>query len=437
MQFETLSNYHIGIYALTVFMFIYLIEAIGKRLVILEFIGFSAVLLWLTVPTILKTFDVELLPGMQILAVEENVYYAYAFPGTIALIIGLLLPISKRTNDLIIISKLENYLKLPQNKYLPLLLLTIGVMGKLIRPFLPASLAFIFHLVSEIIFVATMYSIFVKSSLKILVVLITIFITIITVISTGMFNSLVWWSLSIFMIISLRYRYNFLTKLSFAILGLFFILILQLTKLEYRAIAWWGQGDSSRSNTEIFFDALTENVINFNSQLSNVGSARILIRANQAELSSKVLAHVPFREPYAKGETIFLSLAGSFVPRFLWPDKPKSGGRESMRRFAGVILPDFVSMDIAQLGDGYANFGKTGGIIFLFFYGLFNNILLRRFLYLADQKYPSLLLWCPFIFIQLLKVEVGVETNFNAAIKGAFFVIAIYYLFRKVLKIKL
>jgi len=97
-----------------------------------------------------------------------------------------------------------------------------------------------------------------------------------------------------------------------------------------------------------------------------------------------------------------------------------------MMRFAKFDPHQGTSYDIGQIGDAWANFGPRGGMIFLFLYGAFNAWLLKALFLLANRKSPTLILWAPIIFLQLLKVEVSVVTNFNAAIKGAIFIALVF-----------
>ena len=96
---------------------------------------------------------------------------------------------------------------------------------------------------------------------------------------------------------------------------------------------------------------------------------------NQGWLVAMTMKKVPDKFDFAYGETIWQSVAAAIVPRFIWPDKPEAGGKANLKRFWGYNLVGF-SMNIGPFGEGYANFDKIGGIIYMFFYGLFFNFLL-------------------------------------------------------------
>jgi len=51
-------------------------------------------------------------------------------------------------------------------------------------------------------------------------------------------------------------------------------------------------------------------------------------------------------------------VAAAIVPRFLWPDKPKVGGAENLKRFWGINISGY-SMNTRPGGWSYGNFGRT------------------------------------------------------------------------------
>src|SRR5450432_2035180 len=99
------------------------------------------------------------------------------------------------------------------------------------------------------------------------------------------------------------------------------------------------------------------------------------VRMNQGWLVAQTMYKVPAKFDFAYGETIWQSIAAAIVPRFLWPDKPESGGKANLKRFWGFDLVGF-SMNIGPFGEGYANFDVVGGIVYMFFMVSFSIIFL-------------------------------------------------------------
>ncbi|MGC4080853.1 MAG: hypothetical protein QM736_01720, partial [Vicinamibacterales bacterium] len=98
----------------------------------------------------------------------------------------------------------------------------------------------------------------------------------------------------------------------------------------------------------------------------------LVSRVSYVTFFSRVLEHVPSREPFADGELLKMTFSNAFMPRFLFPDK---GALPSdsyyTRRFAGVfVMEDNTSISIGYMAEFYADWGMTGMLISTFCYGL-------------------------------------------------------------------
>jgi hypothetical protein len=145
----------------------------------------------------------------------------------------------------------------------------------------------------------------------------------------------------------------------------------------------------------------------------------VAVRMNQGWLVAITMNEVPKKYPFANGETVWQSVAATVVPRILWPDKPEVGGKANLKRFWGFNIKGY-SMNIGTLGEAYGNFDRTGGIIFMFFYGLFFNIVLSGILKIAERR-PTIVLWLPFLFFYAIGIETDLLTTMGWLIKGVFF----------------
>jgi len=250
-------------------------------------------------------------------------------------------------------------------------------------------------------------------------------------IASGMFGELIFiLSLSL-IIILLEIKVSFLIKFTFFFLGIFFILIIQTIKMDYRKKAWKG-GDAD----PMYFAELVVNTVNSPSNIyTKVQFFKTAVRMNQGWLVAKTMYHVPRLKPYAEGETIWESVAATVVPRFLWPDKPEAGGKANLKRFWGYNLKGF-SMNIGPLGEGYANFGVLGGIAFMFFYGLFFKLILDWLIKRALRR-PTFICWMPYLFLYSIGLETDIMSTMNSLVKGVVFMLFVYWFFRVFLKLKL
>ena len=146
--------------------------------------------------------------------------------------------------------------------------------------------------------------------------------------------------------------------------------------------------------------------------------------------------YVPRVEPYAYGESIWLSLAAVAIPRFLWPDKPEAGGHYNLARFVGIKQKLSYSMNIGPFGEGYGNFGSVGGVGFVFLYAILLAFFLHKTLEIS-KKYPSVIIWLPLLFYYVLTVETDILTTINSFIKVALFIYVIYWFARKAYRLNI
>jgi hypothetical protein len=237
-----------------------------------------------------------------------------------------------------------------------------------------------------------------------------------------------------FILIMLGTKMRFIRKFTFFFIGIFLILVLQAVKPAFRQQTWAGKNQDNKISifANIFREKMTDPSSLF---LNDKGLFAFYVRFNQGQLISNVLRSVPSRFPYAGGETIVTSLAASLVPRVLWPDKPEAGGAYNFKRFLGVNLKGY-SANISPFGEAWGNFGLTGGIIFMFFFGLLFNFLFQWLLKIAVYQ-PSVILWFPYLFFYSVNMENDVMTMLNSFTKAAILMYFLYKIFPTVFKVNL
>jgi hypothetical protein len=165
--------------------------------------------------------------------------------------------------------------------------------------------------------------------------------------------------------------------------------------------------------------------------LQNMGA-----RLNQGWIIARVMNHMPAKQEFVRGETIENGIYAALLPRILAPNKAEAGGRANFERFTGTELPETTSMDVSLVGEGYANFGKTGGVIFLLIMGAFYNLAIIKTISLA-KLYPTILFWLPIIFFQVIKAETDFATVLNHFTKAVIVTFAVFWGMIKVLKLKM
>jgi hypothetical protein len=253
-------------------------------------------------------------------------------------------------------------------------------------------------------------------------------------ISGGMFGEMVFMGAMTVILIVLGKSMKFRSKLIVILMGIFGIILIQSIKPSYRQQTWNNKNQDNKFS--IFTDILIDKI---NDPITMINNEKVLFvmygRFNQGQIISNVLYSVPQKFPFANGETILTSLAASVVPRILWADKPEAGGVYNFMRFLGIRLRGW-SANISPFGEAYGNFGITGGIVFMFFFGLLFNYLFQLLLKIA-VKTPSVILWFPFLFFYAVSIETDVLTMVNSFTKAAIFAYLMYKIFPLVFKLKI
>ena len=104
--------------------------------------------------------------------------------------------------------------------------------------------------------------------------------------------------------------------------------------------------------------------------------------------------------------------------------------------YTGWELEHFYS-NISVFSEGYINFGKIGGVIFILCYSCIICLIFSALIKFANAKNPTLLLWIPLIFYQVVRLEADFTVAFNHMVKSSFFVCLLYALFWYVFRLRI
>jgi hypothetical protein len=359
--------------------------------------------------------------------VPSDRYFSFVVPGTLMMIAGLRVPLAK----LKVRVEPKRYLENAQRELLNkpgvgLILIAIGLVSSILDFLSPASLKEVFYLLNHLVYVGVFYVLYSPNKYRRVILLSVFALTIAQAMIKGMFGELIFITALSLILILLGKRISFWRKLSISILGIFFIILLQSVKAQYRERAWTGEGADPLYMGQLLADRLS----NLSDMIDKEKLFFVGVRLNQGWLISVTMDRVPRKFSFAYGETIWESVAASIVPRVLWPDKPQAGGKANLKRFWGFQLKGF-SMNIGPIGEAYANFDVTGGIIYMFFYGLFFNFMLTLILRMTEKR-PTLILWLPFLFIYAITVEADLLITMNSIVKGTLFTLFIFWAFPRV-----
>lgn len=425
---------------LMTFYFLNFVNNLAQRLVILDIMIIISIFICLCMPI----FGYHYFNRNNFLSsiwhnymrVPSDEYYSFMFPATVAMIIGLKLPIFFRkgrfkNHDQYMIN-MKQYVG--NMKWEGLIMIVIGFLASLVEDQVPAALGYVVYLLKYLMFVGVFYCLYSDFPNKRTMLVLVFGALILQSIYGGMFGELVYMGIMTIILMILGKKITFFTKISILLLGIFVVLVIQSIKPTYRSQVWRGKAEGQE--VSLFTDLVAEKITDPVSMITNERTLfGFYSRFNQGQIVSRVQESVPARFPYADGETIYLSLAASVVPRFIWPDKPESGGIYNYKRFLGITLKSY-SIGLSPFGEAWGNFGKTGGIICMFFFGLLFNFFFHWLLKIA-RKIPSVILWCPLLFFYAVQIESDVVTMLNSFVKTAVFAFLIYRAFPVFFKLKI
>lgn len=410
-----------------------IVDKLGKGVALRESIALLYILTCLLMPVLgydyyNNTFRLARVLGYT-MRVPEHVYFDYAIPAVSAFCFALTFPLQMRdvSDELPGIQGIVDRSKkiLEANPSLGLVIMAAGVMSFLLNEQLPISLQYISIVLFFSSFTSLLYIFFTpnRSNKTALMLIFTAF-NIYFSISFGMFTVVIYMGITISSFLLLGNRMSLFRKVTILLIALFFVMVLQNTKITFRSIVF---NVGTENKTELFTEIFINNIRNGTVLFEPNAFWQVYLRANQGLIISSVMTRFPALKEHDHGDVLFTSVLASFIPRFIWPDKPTADGHFNMQYYAGRKLNVTTSMNVGPLGEGYGSFGSRGGIAFMFFLGAFVRWIYGRIFVIA-RRVPLIIFWIPVLFYQVTySMETDTMQILNSIIKISFIIWALYF----------
>ncbi len=388
------------------------VRALGNSVPIMEMLLLIAALQWILGPY-LSYFN-NYTHYKYYMYVDENTYMSYVVPAFTVLSAVVFFSLPKL--DLNALNRAVKFAPFA------LTLFVIGVIADIGYSIAPPSLLFFLFLLLQFKFVGAILFLFSEDKKSQYFFYGTLGYLFLNALARGMFHDLLLWGVFMFMFWALKNKPSFKIRIIIITIGIFFAMGIQIIKSSYREIIYSGY---SGNRLVLFLNILEDKVVN--EEISETDDQNMNIRLNQGWIISAIMYNVPFKEPFSDGGTIGEALSASILPRFLDKSKKMAGGQENFEKFTGLQIGEHTSMGMSIIGEGYANFGVFGGIIFMGVWGVFLAIYWRGVVYFV-QKYPLLLFFVPILYLQVVKAETELVVVLNHLIKSSI-LIALFLLF--------
>lgn len=412
-------------YIISFYFLLSLIYSLGTKIPLKEVVLFIMSVQLLLSPAL----DYEILGKYTYfhMKITEDRYYAFMLPAFVAFWIGLIFPLGRRKfNDAELVYLVKNYGA--SNRQLGMIFIIIGFIFTFSNTFLNIqSLAFVFTLLSLLLYVGLLYIWLSDSKQKKPIFIISFLLILFQTLSHAIFINFIIICLLFFCFYGLLNKIN-VVKSGFVIaLGVVFLFFLQSVKKDYRRAVWF----KGTEENKLFFLAnligKKTTSLNWKEFLRN--SAEVNQRINQGWVMSQIMITIPAKKPFLNGSVFYEELAGIFMARIFVANKATVQSSEKFEKFSGYKLKNY-TMAVGIPGDGYGNFGPVNGVFFCFCVALFFNLSIRIFYKICD-RHPNLLLWCPLIFFYLMRAGDDFYIIANWIVKSSVFVYIIFVLTKK------
>lgn len=412
------------------------LDKIGREFCILELVKVLTVLTTLLVPELFYHYfnnQIDLLNLFEEMPVSVEKYYSFTLPAAFLFTLGL----NYNFNINLPKSYFKNLNKALINKgqYSFFFIIT-GLFFSFFWKLVPSSLTFIFQIFTYLTYVGLLYAVFSNFKHKILIITICFLIAFFQVVSTGMYFEVINFSVVIIFILLTKSKFNEWKKYFVIIFGFFILLVIQSIKTEYRIQTW--NGDERNGSASVYFNIISNRISDPSIIFEPISALAFTKRLNHGLIIAKTIDYIPKNANFGYGINLFKSVISSFVPRFIWPNKPKTGGQYNIVRFLGDTdsADNKNSYNLGLIGEAYANFGVIAGCFYLFILGLF-----MKYIYslCIKQLYfnPTLLLWYPMLFVSFFSTETDLLSFINAFIKSSLLIAIIFTTSKRIFKISL
>lgn len=409
------------------------LNKLGNGIILRELISFHTALVLLFVPLMgykFYTIDNPLSKTwVKYMPIDEISYFQFVLPAVIIFNLLLCWPISsKQCQDegILFQLRLKKSLEiLNSSKINPKLFIILGTLMYFLQRYLPVDFQYVGYLFFTSSFVG--FLMLYLNPLEIYrIFFITYFVLFLFYVSilSSMFTVVVYMGMTVSSFIFIGSKISFWRKILMVIIVSSFLFTLQNLKIVLR--------NSSLSNTngltlDFYLNQMSTQVSENEIDFFNPDYFFIsYTRANQGFLVAKVIKYFPNVKEFDNGTYLGQAIFSALVPRILWPDKPKAGGRFTFEYFTGDKLVGNTSMNVSPLGEAYGSFGPGLGILYMALLALFIRGVYRWFISLT-YTIPFLIFWFPVVFYQLTySMETDSLQIFNSLFKSGTFVFILY-----------
>jgi hypothetical protein len=324
--------------------------------------------------------------------------------------------------------KIKRFVK--ENPKLPFVFIGIGFVSSFVSGLFGAELGFVFTLLACFKFIGTFLFILSGTKLRPFFLFLVYGSVIASSLGSAMFHDLLTWLIFLGAVFALKYKPSVQVKGIFTFGFIILALMIQLIKGDYREATWKEGEEGGIETLQKTMNASQEK----NSFINEEKLGGSNVRINQGFIITNIMANIPARMPFAKGEELAQILEAAIMPRILAPNKLNAGDREFFMKWSGMRIAAGTSMGLSSVGDAYINFGMVGGSIFMLLYGMFFSEVLKAFNHFG-KSFPVLILFTSLVFYYPIRPDCELQTILGHLIKSCFLIFVMIQIWKYKFKV--
>lgn len=402
------------------YLLIKLVFESTKTFAFREFTLLLYALNYLISPLITYNLDEDLVSYPMKIAADD--YFSLAIPGFLFFSVGIY---SFKTNCFNLDIRNVKTLSIVNEGFLKKIVV-IGTVSKILTFFVQGELNFILYLFGLIRFIGA-FSLFGINPRKYFMwSLFILFFELINGFLAGAYHDAIMWII----FFGLYYVYTIkpsLTRISVLASSLILlVLAIQAIKYSYREEVWQGKKSAS---IESVVEVGSEHV-NTESMFGDDNLLSTLNRGNQAWIFASTVDKMDRTKNFQGMNNVNKYLEAALLPRFLAPNKLKSGNQDIFNEFSGHFINESTAMGLGVFADGYISFGTVGVYIFGFALGLIFSLTFK-----LVERWTKISPFYVLLLLPLLNYAVRpdceLQTTINHLFKGILLYGFLVYLTRK------
>lgn len=297
--------------------------------------------------------------GMKI---PPEVYFPLAFSGFICFALGMYAIKTQvfkinfaQITKVAVIN--ENFLKV---------MTIIGMLLEMTKSLISSELAFFIYLFSSLRFVAAFILLEISVGKNWIYLALVMGFEMASAFIGGMYHDFIMWTVYMGLFLIYFFKPNLVWKVTGISFGIILILFIQSIKSSYREKVWLGDAEAGLQTAY----TLGSDQLNSGAVFDEDNYLATLNRANQAWIFASTVDNMDRNQNFQGLANVNKYVEAALLPRFLAPDKIKSGSKDIFNAFSGHVISEGTSMGLGVFADGYIAYGWWGVCLFGFVLGL-------------------------------------------------------------------